>query len=76
MQSQCNPGRDRFAGVVGFAAVRVMCSISVKSDKAKVQIAQRLGRQTTVTWDWIAHGFVMGAGRYAANAAAVASARS
>jgi hypothetical protein len=47
-----------------------------KSDKAKVQIAHRLRRETTVTWDWIVHGFVMGAGRYAANAATVASARS
>jgi hypothetical protein len=37
-----------------------------KSDKAKVQIARRLRRETTVTWDWIAHGLVMGVGSYAA----------
>jgi hypothetical protein len=38
-----------------------------KSDKAKVQIAQRLRRETTVTSDWIAPGLVMGAGGYAAS---------
>jgi hypothetical protein len=38
-----------------------------KSDRAKAQIAQRLRQETTVTWDWIARGLVMGASGYAAN---------
>ena len=38
-----------------------------KGDRAKAQIAQRLRQETTVTWDWIARGLVMGASGYAAN---------
>jgi putative transposase len=38
-----------------------------KSDHTKAEIAQRLRRETTVTWDWIARGLVMGASGYAAN---------
>jgi hypothetical protein len=38
-----------------------------KGDRAKAQMAQRLRPETTVTWDWIARGLVMGASGYAAN---------
>jgi hypothetical protein len=38
-----------------------------KGDRAKAQIAQQLRQETTVTWDWIARGLVMGASGYAAN---------
>jgi hypothetical protein len=37
-----------------------------KDDQQTAQIAQRLRRETTVTWDWIARG-LMGASGYAAS---------
>jgi hypothetical protein len=38
-----------------------------KGDPAKAEIAQRLRQETTVTWEWIARGLIMGASGYAAN---------
>ena len=38
-----------------------------KSDHTKAEIARRLRRETTVTWDWIARSLLMGASAYAAN---------
>ena len=38
-----------------------------KSDRQKIQIAQRLRSETTMTWDWIARQLHMGAAGYAAN---------
>ena len=38
-----------------------------KSDHTKAEIAQRLRRETTVSWDWIARGLLMGASDYAAH---------
>jgi putative transposase len=38
-----------------------------KGDQAKAEIAKRLRRETTMTWDWIARGLVMGASGYAAS---------
>ena len=38
-----------------------------KNDHTKAEIARRLRQQTTVTWDWIARGLVMGVAGYAAN---------
>ena len=38
-----------------------------KSDPTKAEMAQRLRRETTVTWDWIARSLLMGASAYAAN---------
>ena len=32
-----------------------------KSDPTKAEIAQRLRRETTVSWDWVARGLLMGA---------------
>ena len=38
-----------------------------KGDRAETDIAHRLRQETTVTWDWIARGLVMGASGCAAN---------
>jgi hypothetical protein len=38
-----------------------------KSDQGKAEIAQRLRRETTVTWDWIARSLLMGVSDYAAH---------
>ena len=38
-----------------------------KRDQTKAGIAQRLRRETTATWEWIARGLLMGASGYAAN---------
>jgi hypothetical protein len=37
------------------------------SDHGKAAIAQRLRRETTVTWDWIARSLLMGVSGHAAN---------
>ena len=38
-----------------------------KSDHTKAEMAQRLRRETTVSWEWIARSLLMGASAYAAN---------
>ena len=40
-----------------------------KSDDEKIKVAQRLRRETTMTWDWIAAHLCMGAPAYAAQCA-------
>ena len=38
-----------------------------KNAPIKAEIAQRLRRETTATWDWIARGLIMGASGYTAH---------
>jgi len=38
-----------------------------KGDVKKIRVAQRLRRETTMTWSWIAEHLQMGAAGYAAN---------
>jgi hypothetical protein len=38
-----------------------------KGDAQKVQMARRLPKETTMTWDWISYQLRMGAGASAAN---------
>ena len=37
------------------------------ADHTKAEIARRLRRETTVSWDWIARGLIMGVSDYAAH---------